>query len=224
MSCNYTYKKLEDSKCRVKSNDKNQYSVYSTSIIEPGDVIEECVATETDLVLEKLIEFGINENSAFFTKSMPFIKEDGLTGISFVGGNFNSYERCSKGNAIYQYDIRFGIVTIRAVRKIERAEKIVLVVDTPSKDSTKKETNTDMKKKIEKKKGCGCAEKAALRRKILTEAPEGKVSAPTNHPKVPPKILRDKPKLTPFSPEVTETPKFKSMVNEQSLKTIKVDK
>ena len=228
MSGKYTYKSLSETKCKIKAKSDTTYSVYSTSYLKAGEIIEECIAMETHITLEQLIDMGDTGLSGLFLKTIPFVTEtENVTGLSIVGGNYIAYRHKPKDfNAVYQYDRRFDILTIRAIEDIQKGDEIFLpAVDISNKNEPdQKEIDTNMKSKVEKKKGCGCAEKAKLKQKMLTQTPENKKIASPSVSPVPPKILRNKTKLSPFSPEVTESPKFKSMVSKESLKSITVNK
>lgn len=216
MSEKYTYTSLSEAKCKVKKTEgEESYSVYSTAYLRAGDIIEECVAMEIDITLEKLFNMGDTGLSGLFIKTIPFATGiDNFTGLSIVGGNYISYRHRSVAyNAVYQYDKRFDIVTIRAIQDIKKGDEIFLPRVDISGRNTKptEELDADVKPKKEKK-GCGCGKKRA------PVGPNIKKKEPSSRP---PKILRDR---NPKEEKQVESTKFKSMETGETLKSIEVDK
>lgn len=194
MSEQYSYERVEQSISKIKGND-NGYHVYTTRQLYPGDVIEECPAVAVNSkVNDFLVEDSIKDQ-LLLDKTVPFYDGGDDLRLCLVGGNYMFYRTSENYNAIYQYDPRFGIVTIRAVKKISNTEEILL-------PSQKQSSN-----KAPKKGGCGCN-----KNKNKNQVAGGGR-----------KILDKKPSEKPV-PENNATNLFKSMVDGGSLSSIKIEK
>lgn len=152
----YYYFRFSDSLGKITSTDTG-YTVTATQNIMPGDIIEECLVQKTNTPLNTF--FG--DDQAIYVELLKHTVIDNISelpNITLVSGNYMNYARSSDHNAIYQYDDRFGIVTIRAVKQINRSDEIKL----PAIQLGEPEPM-----KLKKKGGCGCNKNKNKGRKIL---------------------------------------------------------
>ena len=209
---------------RIKWNYTNKcYSVFSDREYNSGDIIEEMPVLIIDTTSEDVAyKYELND-PILLSKSISYPNVDSsfeLLGHPLIlpVGNFFVYRQVTHGNAEVEFSSKFNIITIRANKKIEKNQEIFiaskegfyghtnipvdlesgtnLVVDSPK---TQSERKGDM--------GCGCGKK----NKKVTPILDGTE-------KVKKEVKKEKPSTT------KEEPKFKSMVDGSTLRTIKAKK
>ena len=192
----YYYSDIIDHATKLKS-DTSGYSVISNKMFSSGEIIEECPVKKIKSNLDNFYTEDSDPDEILLNGLIGSHNIDtNKIDLYMVGGNYLVYNTSDDYNAIYQFDPRFDVVTIRAVKKIDRGEEINLPLSRIE-ESTKQEP--EMTKK--KPGGCGC----------------GKNKNKTSRPK---KILNDAP--TEYEQKELKD-KFKSMVDGQDLKRIKVE-
>ena len=154
----YYYSRFSDFLGKLTSTETG-YTITAAQNIMAGDIIEECLVQRTNTPLKSFFD----EDHAIYSELIKQTIIDNnteLPNINLVSGNYMNYVRSSDYNAIYQYDDRFGILTIRAVKQINRSDEIKL----PTMELGEPEP---MKPK--KKGGCGCNKNKNKIKKILPD-------------------------------------------------------
>ncbi len=201
---NFYYSDFISKGCKLKGT-KNGYVVVATQRFKMGQVIEECATKKISSTLEAMYKSDDTDEELLDGLVTSYDITTQKTSLYMVGGNFTSYRSYPENNAVYQHDHRFGIVTVRAIKDIDVGEEILFYPIVPEDKPMKPDKEN---------KGCGCGKK--------------KTSGvtPTSLPKQssgPPKILNKKPVELPKN-QIKRSSKFKSMVGNEELKSIKVDK
>ena len=182
-----------------------------------GDIIEEVPILVTETVSQTCLD-PILLSKSFSYPSIDKIFNEFGNPIVLAPGNFILYRQISDGNASFEFNRTFNMVTIRSRFDIEKGDEITLNsvdnrygftdIEVSSLDVHKKENKERSKEKMG---GCNCGKKQKHVTKIM-DGSENKKPEP-----------KPKENIEP-TPKKFENVKFKSMVDGTVLKSIKANR
>jgi len=190
--------------------DGSGYGVFSTKDYEAGEIIEEAPALVIKTTVEELVGMNIAKDTILLSKTLVYptankIFEELGHPLILPTGNFFAYNQSLDSNAEVEFSRKFNIVTIRAKKPIYQGSEIILSLRENFYGHTDIPIDSNQTAKEKKEMGCGCGKKNKKVTKILDGTED----------KQPPK---------PAKPVLKEEPKFKSMVDGSTLKTINAKK
>tara|TARA_Y100000004_G_C8950220_1_gene428115 strand:- start:476 stop:1246 length:771 start_codon:yes stop_codon:yes gene_type:complete len=207
-------------------------SIIASSNISSGEIIEEIPVTLTSYTKDDIVDPVILK-SGFIHPRMDRVFDKFGKPFMFVPGNFSIYRQDIIGNAVYDYDRTFNVLTIRALRDIRKSDEIVITHKDENGNMSPdvlldfKQPNTEGNKK---KMGCNCGKNKVTKLVDGTEktakefAENSKIVTPEEFEKLSGKKMPGQVSKEPGQQNKKERPKFKSMVDGRVLKSIDAKK